>query len=91
MIAGQRLQAYRRRLVEADGVGDAVDAVPDVPGDVGGFAAGGDGVQDLVVDESAHLFPAALLGQRVQFGLQVLPAVCGQHRPIRRRRPVEGQ
>ena len=91
MIAARVCRPSRRRLVEADGVGDTVDAVADVTRDVGRGAAGGDGVQDLVVDESAHLLPAALLGQCVEFGLQVLPAVCGQHRPVRGRRPVERQ
>jgi hypothetical protein len=33
----------------------------------------------------------ALLGHRVEFGLQILPAVCGQHRPVSRGRPVERQ
>ena len=68
-----------------------VDPVADVPSDLSRRAAGGDGVQDLVVDEPAHVVPAALFGQRVEFGLQILPAVRGQHRPVGGRRPVERQ
>ena len=50
-------------------VGGPVDTVADVCRDVGRDAARGDGVQHLVVDKSAHVLPAALLGQRVELGL----------------------
>ncbi len=78
-------------LIQEHGVGNPVDAVSDVGGDFGGRTTGGNGVHDLVGDQRAHLLPAALLGHRVELGLQILPAVRGQHRPIRRSGPVERQ
>ena len=50
-------------------VGHAVDPAADVRGNVGGGATGRDGVQHVIVDQLAHVLPAALLGQRVQLGL----------------------
>ena len=43
------------------------------------------------VDEVGHLVPLASLGQPVELGVQVAPAVQGEHRPVGRGRPVEGE
>src|ERR1700759_2282108 len=69
---GQRVEVHRSRLVEEDGVGDTVDAVANVSRDVRRGAAGRDGVQHLVVYQSAHVLPAAPLGQCVLLGVQGL-------------------
>ena len=43
-----------------------------------------------VVDEVAHLDPLTLLGEPVELGLGVLPAVVGEHALVGGRRAVEG-
>ena len=57
--------------------------------DLLGLAHDGERVEDLVVDEVAHLHPLALLGEGVQLVLQVAPAVEVEHASVRRRRAVE--
>ena len=41
------------------------------------------------VDEVAHLLPLALLAQRIQFRLQIAPAVRVEYGAVGGRRPVE--
>ena len=42
-----------------------------------------------LADQSAHLLPASFLGETVEFGLQLAPAVHVEDAPVRRGRPVE--
>src|SRR5262245_44644463 len=62
----QGLHGDRSRLVDADAAGDALHPIADVGRNLGGAAAGRDGVQHVVIDELGHLLPAALLGQLVE-------------------------
>src|SRR4051794_14846518 len=72
----QRLDGDRTGLVDADPVGDSRHPVADVRGDLGGAAAGRDGVQHVVVDQTAPVRPAAPLGQLVLVGVQGAPAAA---------------
>ena len=49
-----------------------------------------EGPEHFVVDETAHVVPAPLQRKRMQFRLQIAPAVQLQNRTVRRRRAVEG-
>ena len=60
-------------------------------GDLLRAAACGDGVQHLVGDQAGHVIPSALLGHRVEFRLQVTPAVDIEHRAVGRGGSVERQ
>ena len=78
------------RGVEADPLDDVAVALVQLRRDLLGLADDGEGVEDFVVDEPAHLHPLALLGQPVELVLQPAPAVQLEHRTVRRCRPVEG-
>src|SRR5687768_11392048 len=77
------------RRVEGDAADDVAVALRQLRCDLLGLADDGEGVQDVVVDERAHLLPLALLREPVELGLQVAPAVVVQHAAVRGRRSVE--
>jgi hypothetical protein len=77
------------RRGEAEACDDAPVAAEQLSGQLFGLGHHCEGVQDLVVDEFAHLDPPPLLGQRVKVVMQRTPAVELEHAAIRRRRAVE--
>ena len=82
-----RCRAGSARVTAGD---DVAVALGQAAGDV--FRLGDDGErrQHLVVDELAHRRPVAGLGEPVELGLEVAPAVQVEHGPVRGRRTVEG-
>jgi hypothetical protein len=50
----------------------------------------GEGRQDLVIDQGRHGGPVPTLGEPVQLGVQVTPAMQVEHRRIRGGASVEG-
>src|SRR5688572_32853310 len=77
------------RRVERDAADDVAVALREVRSDLLGLADDGKRVEDVVVDERAHLLPLALLRQPVQLRLQVAPAVVLEDAAVGRRRAVE--
>src|SRR5581483_12456081 len=73
-----------------DPVEDAAVAGDDGGADLLGLAGDREQVEDLVVDQGAHLLPAALLGQVVEGGGEIGAAVEGQRLAVGRGRGVEG-
>ena len=82
----------RRAVVrQADAVGDAVEALAKLRRDRLARADHGDRLEDLVADEAGHVVPTPLLGEPVQLGVELAPAVRVEGRSVGRRRAVEGQ
>src|SRR3954468_23719690 len=77
------------RGVERDAAHDVAVALRQLRADLLRLADDGEGVEDLVVDERAHLLPLAFLGQPVEVVLQVAPAVVLEHAAVRGRGAVE--
>ncbi len=93
--AGQHLGPtfglHRVGRVEVEPVDHAAEPLEHLAGDVVERAHHGEGVEHLVVDQVGHLVPGAALGQRVELGLEVAPAVQLEHRSVGRGRAVEGE
>ena len=85
----QRVGVGLVRGVEADAVDHVAVAALQLRRELLGLADDGERVEDLVVDEVAHLDPLALLRQLVELVLQVAPAVELEHAAVRGRRAVE--